>query len=113
MTEITQIVEPIVNVGLNHFLVVAAVLFTLGIVCVLTRKNAVAVMIGIELMLNAAGLNMIAFSRFGGEGVEGPVFTLFLIVLAAAEAVVALALVIALHRRLRTIDVDRADELRG
>lgn len=110
---ITQTLEPILNVGLSHYLVVGAILFTLGIVCVVTRKNAVAIMIGIELMLNAAGLNMIAFSHYGGGDIQGPVFTLFLIVLAAAEAVVALALVIAVHRQLRTIDVDKADELRG
>jgi NADH-quinone oxidoreductase subunit K len=70
-------------------------------------------MIGIELLLNAAGLNLVAFSRFGGGGLEGSTFTVFIIVLAAAEAVVGLALVLAIHRRLRTIDVDRADELKG
>ena len=106
-------VAAFLNVGLSHYLVLAAILFTLGMFCVLTRKNAIAIMIGIELILNAAGLNLIAFSRYGGGGVEGSVFVLFLIVLAAAEAVVGLALVIAIHRRLRTIDVDRTDELRG
>ena len=108
-----EFVGKIMDVGLPHYLVVAAVLFTLGLVCVLTRKNAVAVMIGIELLLNAAGLNLIAFSRYGGHGIQGSVFVLFLIVLAAAEAVVGLALVIAIHRRLRTIDVDRTDTLKG
>lgn len=108
-----ETLEPIFNVGLSHYLVVAAILFTLGLVCVLTRKNAVAIMIGIELMLNAAGLNLIAFSRFGGHEIQGQVFVLFLIVLAAAEAVVGLALIIAIHRQLRTIDVDRTDELKG
>lgn len=101
------------DVGLPHYLVVAAILFTLGLYCVLTRRNAVAVMIGIELVLNAAGLNLVAFSRYGGGGLEGTVFAVFIIVLAAAEAVVGLALVLAIHRRLRTIDVDRADELKG
>ena len=67
----------------------------------------------LELLLNAAGLNLIAFSRFGGHGIQGQVFVLFLIVLAAAEAVVGLALVIAIHRRMRTIDVDRTDTLKG
>jgi NADH-quinone oxidoreductase subunit K len=108
-----EILEPIFDVGLSHYLVVAAILFTLGLVCVLTRKNAVAIMIGIELLLNAAGLNLIAFSRYGGHETQGHVFVLFLIVLAAAEAVVGLALVIAIHRQLRTIDVDRTDELKG
>jgi NADH:ubiquinone oxidoreductase subunit K len=101
------------HVGLEHFLVVGAILFTLGIVCVLTRRNAVAVLIGIELILNAAGLNFIAFSRYGGIGVEGSIFVLFIIVLAAAEAVVALALILAIQRRLKTVDVDRTDSLKG
>ena len=101
------------SVGLEHFLVVGAILFTLGIVCVLTRRNAVAVLIGIELILNAAGLNFIAFSRYGGVGIEGSVFVLFIIVLAAAEAVVALALILAIQRRLKTVDVDRTDSLKG
>jgi NADH:ubiquinone oxidoreductase subunit K len=101
------------HVGLEHFLVVGAILFTLGIVCVLTRRNAVAVLIGIELILNAAGLNFIAFSRYGGTGIEGSIFVLFIIVLAAAEAVVALALILAIQRRLKTVDVDRTDSLKG
>ena len=101
------------SVGLEHFLVVGAILFTLGIVCVLTRRNAVAVLIGIELILNAAGLNFIAFSRYGGAGIEGSIFVLFIIVLAAAEAVVALALILAIQRRLKTVDVDRTDSLKG
>jgi len=101
------------QVGLEHFLVVGAILFTLGIVCVLIRRNAVAVLIGIELILNAAGLNFIAFSRYGGVGIEGSIFVLFIIVLAAAEAVVALALILAIQRRLKTVDVDRTDSLKG
>lgn len=101
------------HVGLEHFLVVGAILFTLGMVCVLTRRNAVAVLIGIELILNAAGLNLIAFSHYGGQGLEGSVFVLFIIVLAAAEAVVALALILAIQRRLKTVDVDRTDSLKG
>jgi len=101
------------HVSLEHFLVVGAMLFTLGIVCVLIRRNAVAVLIGIELILNAAGLNFIAFSRYGGVGIEGSIFVLFIIVLAAAEAVVALALILAIQRRLKTVDVDRTDSLKG
>jgi NADH:ubiquinone oxidoreductase subunit K len=101
------------QVSLEHFLVVGAILFTLGMVCVITRRNAVAILIGIELILNAAGLNLIAFSYFGSNVVAGSVFVLFIIVLAAAEAVVALALILALQRRLRTVDVDRTDILRG
>lgn len=102
-----------IQVGLQHFLVVAACLFTLGLVCVVVRRNAVAVLIGIELILNAASINMIAFSRYGGTRIDGSLFVLFVIVLAAAEAVVALALILAIHRRLRTVDVDRANSLKG
>ncbi|MBN2496636.1 MAG: NADH-quinone oxidoreductase subunit NuoK [Deltaproteobacteria bacterium] len=102
-----------IHVGLQHFLVVAALLFCLGLTCVLVRRNAVAILIGIELILNAAGLNLIAFARFGGDLLSGTVFVVFLIVLAAAEAVVGLALIIAVHRRLRDIDLERSDELRG
>ena len=99
--------------SLEHFLVIGTVLFTLGIVCVLTRRNAVAVLIGIELILNAASLNLIAFSRFNGQALNGSVFVLFIIVLAAAEAVVALALILALQRRLRTVNVDQTNSLKG
>ncbi len=101
------------HVGLEHFLVVGTILFTLGVICVMTRRNAVAILIGIELILNAAGLNLIAFSRFNNQLIDGSIFVLFIIVLAAAEAVVALALIMALQRRLRTVDVDRTDSLKG
>ncbi len=101
------------QVSLEHFLVVSAVLFTLGVICIMTRRNAVAILIGIELLLNAAGLNLIAFSRFNDKLLEGSVFVLFIIVLAAAEAVVALALILALQRRLRTVDVDQTNTLKG
>ena len=102
-----------VQVGLAHFLTLAAVLFALGLTCVVTRRNAVAVLIGIELMLNAAGLNFLAFARYAGNVVQGSVFVLFLIVLAAAEAVVALGLILAIHKRLRSVDLERTETLKG
>jgi NADH-quinone oxidoreductase subunit K len=101
------------HVSLEHFLVVSAVLFSLGIVCVLTRRNAIAILIGIELLLNSAGLNFVAFSRYNTGSVEGSVFVLFIIVLAAAEAVVALSLLLALQKRMKTVDVDETDSLKG
>jgi NADH-quinone oxidoreductase subunit K len=101
------------TVGLHHFLVLAALLFTLGLACVVTRKNAVAVLIGIELMLNAAGVNFMAFGRYGGQTINGSLFVLFIIVLAAAEAVVALALILAIHRRLRSVDLEHTETLKG
>lgn len=101
------------QVGLQHFLVVGALLFCLGLLCVLTRRNAVAVLIGIELMLNASGLNFLAFSRFGGNLIQGSTVVLFIIVLAAAEAVVGLGLILAIHRRLRSVDLARTETLKG
>jgi NADH-quinone oxidoreductase subunit K len=102
-----------VTVGLHHFLVLAAVLFALGIVTVVTRRNAVAVLIGIELLLNAAGINVLAFARYGGQIITGSAFVLFIIVLAAAEAVVGLALILAIHRRLRSVDLEQTETLKG
>ncbi len=102
-----------VTVGLTHFLVLAAILFTLGVVTVVTRRNAVAVLIGIELLLNAAGVNVMAFARYGGHVVTGSAFVLFIIVLAAAEAVVGLALILAIHRRLRSVDLEQTETLKG
>jgi NADH-quinone oxidoreductase subunit K len=101
------------HVTLEHFLVVGAALFTLGMVCVITRRNAVAILIGIELIINAAALNLIAFSHYGHQTISGSIFVLFIIVLAAAEAVVALALILALQRRLRTVDMDQTTTLKG
>ncbi len=102
-----------IQVGLEHFLVVGTLLFALGVVCVIIRRNAVAILIGIELMLNASGLNLIAFSHYNDRAVEGSIFVLFIIVLAAAEAAVALALILAIKRRMKTIDLDRTNSLRG
>ena len=101
------------TVGLQHFLVVAAVLFALGIFIVVTRRNAVAVLMGVELILNSANLNFAAFSRYATGHIDGQVFAVFVIVLAACEAAVALAIVLVLFRQLRTVDVREADRLRG
>ena len=98
--------------GLQAFLILGALLFTAGVVAVLSRRNAVAVLIGIELMLNAANLNLVAFDRFGG-GIDGQVFTLFVLVVAAAEVAVALAIIINVFDSRDRVDVDRIDELKG
>ena len=100
-------------VGLSHYLVVSALLFALGLFTVATRKNAVAILMGVELVLNAALLNLVAFSRLGRAGTDGQVFTLFGIVLAAAEAVVALALVLQLYRAFRSVDTTETTDLKG
>ncbi|MBN1959474.1 MAG: NADH-quinone oxidoreductase subunit NuoK [Deltaproteobacteria bacterium] len=101
------------QVGLQHFLVLAAILFVLGLITVVTRRNAVAVLIGIELLLNAAGINMMAFARYSNQIIIGAAFVLFIIVLAAAEAVVGLALILAVHRRWRSVDLERVETLKG
>jgi NADH-quinone oxidoreductase subunit K len=93
------------TIGLQHFLVLSAVLFTLGLITVATRRNAVAILMGIELMLNAAALNFVAFSHYAQGTVSGHVFAVFVIVLAAAEAAVALAIVLAAYRQFRSVDV--------
>ena len=102
---------------LANYLLVSAVLFALGIFIVATRRNAVGLLMGLEFILNAAALNFVVFSRFPMVGnrmlIEGQVFTLFVVVLAAAEAAVALALVLAVYQTHETIDLDRVDELNG
>ena len=100
-------------IPLQYYLSIAAVLFVLGIYCVLTRRNAVTILMGIELILNSANINFIAFARYCTPGVEGQVFALFVIIMAAAEAAVALAIVLNLYKRTSSIDVDEVDTLRG
>ena len=100
--------------SLQSYLVIAAILFSIGIYGVITRKNAIAILMGIELILNSANINFIAFNRFGGmESLDGHVFSIFVIVLAAAEAAVALAIVINLFKNIGSVDVDDAGLLKG
>ena len=104
--------------GLAHFLVVGAIVFCAGIVAVLSRRNAVAILIGIELMLNAANINLVAFDRYvpraaGESPIGGQIFTLFVLVIAAAEAAVALAIILNVFDGRDRIDVDQIDELKG
>jgi NADH:ubiquinone oxidoreductase subunit K len=100
-------------IGLSHYLVVSGALFALGILGVLTRRNAVNVLMGIELILNSANINLVAFSRFGPGGLQGQIFAVFVIVIAAAEVAVALAIVLTLYRLRRSPNLDEADLLRG
>ena len=93
---------------LNNYLYISAILFSLGTFAVMTRRNGIAVLMGVELILNAANINFVAFSRFGGMNMDGHIFSLFVIVLAAAEAAVALAIVINIYNNLHTINVDDA-----
>jgi len=100
------------HIGLRHFLVLSAILFGLGIVTVATRRNAVSVLMGVELILNAANINFVAFSHYVHGAIAGQAFAVFIIVLAAAEAAVALAIVLAIYRNFRTIDAVEAATLK-
>jgi len=99
-------------VGLHGYLTLAALVFVIGIYGVLTRRNAVGILLGIELMLNAVNINLVAFARFNGD-VAGLVFTLFTIAITVAEVAVGLAIVIVIFRVRKTIDADHLDLLRG
>ena len=99
-------------VDLNSYLVIGALLFSLGRFGVITRRNGVAVLMGVELILNAANVNFIAFARFGGMDLSGHVFSLFVIVMAAAEAAVALAIILNIFNNMGTINIDEADQLK-
>jgi NADH-quinone oxidoreductase subunit K len=100
---------------LKAYLLLGALLFSIGLAGALTRRNAIVVLIGIELMLNAANLNFIAFWRFGPhpEALAGILFVLFSIGVAAAEAAVGLALIIAVYRHYRTANLDEVNSLKG
>jgi len=101
-----------ITVGLDHFLVVSSILFCLGIFGIVTRKNAVMVLMGIELILNAANINFVAFSRYGNFGYNGQLMALFVIILAAAEAAIALAIVLNIYKTFATVNVDEIDRLK-
>ena len=100
-------------VGLEHYLLVSAALLSLGVLGLLTRRNAVNVLMSIELILNSANINLVAFSRFTAGNLDGHVFGVFVIVVAAAEVAVALAIVLTLYRLRRTPNLDDADILKG
>jgi len=90
-----------------HYLVLSALVFCLGLYAVLTRRNGVAILMGIELMLNAANINLVAFNKYGAPGaMQGQIFALIVITLAACEAAVGLSLILAAYRSLETIYVD-------
>ena len=97
--------------NLDSYLFISAMLFCLGLFGVVTRRNAIAVLMGVELILNAANINFIAFSKFNGMNLDGHIFGLLVIVLAAAEAAVALAIVINIYNNMNSINVDEASEL--
>ena len=108
------------DIGLSHYLIVSIILVSAGVATILTKRNAIGILVGVELVLNAAAVNFVAFNRYawgGGESgtsqIHGQMFAIFIIVLAAAEAAVALAIFLNYYNNFVSIDVDRADELRG
>lgn len=100
------------GLSLEHFLIVGLLVFALGLYTVLTRKNAIGILMGIELILNAANINYIAFARYGGATIDGQVFAIFVIMLAAAEAAIGLAIVLGIYQNFDSIDVEATDSLR-
>jgi NADH-quinone oxidoreductase subunit K len=107
------------EIGLPHFLILAAFLFVCGIASIMLKRNAIGILMGVELILNAANVNLVAFNRYshgsinGQPVLAGQVFAIFVIVLAAAEAAVALAIFLNFYNNFATIDVERAQNLKG
>jgi len=103
------------TVDLEHFLTVGALLFCMGLLVALSKRNAIGVLMGVELMLNAVNLTLLSFSRFGESAnpVTGHVFVVFVITVAAAEAAVALALAVSVYRTRQTVNVDQVNLLKS
>jgi NADH-quinone oxidoreductase subunit K len=102
------------QIGLNAYLLLGALLFVCGVVCMISKRNAIGILIGVELVLTAAAVNFVSFAHFNPIfEVEGQIFALFVIVMAAAEAAVALAIVLNFYNNHATVDVDTAEELKG
>lgn len=103
------------DIGLQAYMLIAAAMFSVGLGVVVVRRNAIAVLCGIELILNGAALNFVAINRFGGDAnrMDGQMFAIFIIILAAAEAAVALGILLNLYQLTNTVQVDEADQLRN
>ncbi len=102
------------TIGLAHYLVVGAVLLCCGIFTMATKRNAIGILIGVELVLNSANVNLVAFDRYLGPGrIDGQIMAMFVIVLAAAEAALAVGICINVYKNLATVDVDTATKLQG
>lgn len=117
---VTNLASILAPVALAHYLVLGALLFVCGVLTILLKRNAIGILIGVELLLNAANVNLVAFNHFSHAGgdpgsplLAGQVFALFVILIAAAEAAVALAIFLNFYNNFSTIDVDRAQNLKG
>jgi NADH-quinone oxidoreductase subunit K len=100
------------EIGLNHYLILGAILFGLGLYAMISRRNAVLVLMGIELILNAANINLVAFSKYGNLGVDGQVIAIFVMILAVAEAAIALGIILNLYNNFATVDIDEANTMK-
>jgi NADH-quinone oxidoreductase subunit K len=100
------------EIGLAHYLGLSAFLLAAGVFTILSRRNAIVILMGVELVLNAAALNFVAFGRYGHGAITGQMMAVFIIVIAAAEAAIALAIVLAIFRNFHTVQVDQVDRLR-
>jgi len=109
----TSIMQWLAEPGLTHFLIVSACLFGLGLMAILSKRNIIMVLMGVELILNSANINFIAFSRFTELSLDGQLIGLFVIIIAAAEAAVALAIVLNVYSRFKTINLDDISMLKG
>ena len=98
---------------LMPYLIVSAVVFVLGIITIVYKKNAVGILMGVELVLNAVNLNFIAFARFVDDGLGGQIISIFVIILAAAEAVIALAIILNIYRLKTSVDVTQLNEMKN
>ena len=98
--------------GLIHFLILSGLLFSFGIFAILTRRNAIMVLMGVELVLNAANINFVAFSRYVTTSLDGHVVAIFVIILAAAEVAIALAIVLNIYQNFNTVNVDEINQLK-
>ena len=106
--------NPLFHISLHHFLIVSMLLVGAGVATMLTKRNAIGILIGVELVLNAAGINFVAFNQYlWPDALDGLMFAVFIVVLAAAEAAVALAIFLNFYNRFGTVDVEKAAELRG
>ncbi len=98
--------------GLGAYIAVSAVLFAIGVVCIVSRRNMIYVLMGIEMILNAANINFVAFNRFNGDAMDGRMFAIFVIILAAAEAAVALGIVLNVYHLFESIKPSHVDLMR-
>ncbi len=99
-------------IPLTHFLVIAAILFSIGFAVAVTKKNVIGILLGLELMLNAVNINLVAFSRHDPEMLRGQLFALFVMVIAVCEVTIALAIVLRVHRHYNTVDPDKLNVLK-